>query len=92
MSKTKVATVQFYLPADGSQRHYGTSIYRQQLDGRFETARTLECRPNSGYGFAVTDRSWHEREEIKDPRVRHTLLLTYFQEKAFVRPDLRDKQ
>lgn len=84
----KVVTMHLYLPADLSQVHLGTALYRRTTrDGReaFTLARQFEFRPNSGYAFVVNDgpsrQSWHGREPLPaDAGVRNTLLNTFYSE------------
>ena len=89
----KVVTMHLYLPADLSQIHLGTALYRREPSaGRvgdrwsgFTVARRFEFRPNTGYAFVVNDgpsrQSWHGREPIPDGSgVRNTLLNTFYSE------------
>jgi len=76
----KICTIQLYLPADDSQRQLGTSFYRRLADGTFETARTLEFRPNTGYCFTVTENSWHGALFDSFAKPRNSLMLTYYRE------------
>ena len=89
-SPLKIVTVQFYLPADQSQRQLGTSLYRRKtwaqrlfspLGSPFERVRKFDFLPNSGYGFAVTNNSFHGREQISAADgLRHSILLFYLRE------------
>jgi hypothetical protein len=73
----RVIIAQFYLPQDFSNLHLGTALYRQS-DGQFELAKRLPFRPNSGYAFPVTDRSFHGTDSLPPEGVRcESLLLTY---------------
>lgn len=72
-------TAQVYLPPDDNESAVGTSFYRQTEKQSFELVHTVPFRPNTGYCFAVTDRSWHGVEPIKVVRPRDSLMLTCFQ-------------
>src|SRR5688572_28178548 len=89
----KVVTMHLYLPADLSQIHLGTALYRREPgpllknDRRtsFTVARRFEFRPNSGYAFVVNDsasrQSWHGRERLPaGAGIRNTLLNTFYSE------------
>jgi hypothetical protein len=58
-SSKKACTVQFYLPSDDSQSDLGTSFYSRNADGSFVEEHKLPFLPNTGYGFKVSDNSWH---------------------------------
>jgi hypothetical protein len=83
----KVVTVLFYLPADDSQRHLGTSIYvpkdpafrcpggpHHPHEG-FDRAMTAPFMPNTLFSFFKTDNSFHGVEPILDAGTRRWLLL-----------------
>lgn len=84
---TKVITVLFYLPKDGSQAHLGTSIYMPKDPARtcpggphygyegFDRVATMPFMPNSMFAFVKGDQSFHGVEPVKDPDVRRWLLL-----------------
>jgi len=87
----KVVTMHLYLPADASQTHLGTALYRRKPgplskgDWRasFTLARQFEFRPNTGYAFVVNDgpsrQSWHGRDPLPaGAGVRNTLLNTFY--------------
>jgi hypothetical protein len=89
----KVATMHLYLPADLSQIHLGTTLYRRKpgplsksdWHANFTVARQFEFRPNSGYAFVVNDsasrQSWHGCERLPaGAGVRNTLLNTFYAE------------
>ncbi|MEC8808455.1 MAG: hypothetical protein VXX21_05320 [Pseudomonadota bacterium] len=78
---TKIVTTQLYLPADESQREFGTTLYKRSLKGRiirelnkisstkrreFEQLKTFPFLPNSGYAFIVGKKSWHGREPVPE--------------------------
>lgn len=84
----KIVTLQIYLPTDSSQSDLGTSIYRpaqtrsalSRLRLRrpeFDEVQQFPFEPNSGYAFAVSDKSWHGRARVPagaGPRDSVTLL------------------
>ncbi len=86
-SPRKVISMLFYLPADESQSHLGTSIYVPKDPGftcpggphhafdRFERMVTMPFVPNSAFAFLKTDNSFHGVEPILEPSVRRHLLL-----------------
>lgn len=85
---SKIVTMQFYLPRDLRQLALGTALYQRHLfslkalvslQSRFEKVKQFPFKPNSGYGFAVSRRSFHGREPIPvEAGVRNTLLQVYF--------------
>ncbi|ADJ22209.1 conserved hypothetical protein [Hyphomicrobium denitrificans ATCC 51888] len=83
----KIVTTQFYLAPDMSQMDLGTSVYRRHkklFGSSFEELKRFEFRPNSGYGFAVSDsrdkQSWHGRETLSNFKgVRNTLMVLFQQ-------------
>ena len=74
----KVATLQFYLPADESQIHLGTTFHERTAQG-FRELKTNPFKPNSAYGFVRTENSWHSVKEL-GPReaTRNTIALTFY--------------
>ncbi len=90
--RTKIVTMQLYLPVDYSQLELGTAVYRRRFKsisgiyswhGRFEKVKQFLFQPNSGYAFAVSNslgkKSWHGREEIPaGSGVRNSLLNLFF--------------
>lgn len=83
----KLVSLLFYLPADHSMRHLGTSIYVPKDPGLrcegklhhpfelFRKAATMEFRPNSLFAFFKTDRAFHGVDQIADEGVARDLLL-----------------
>lgn len=83
----KVVTMLFYLPADESQKHMGTSLYlpndanftcpggphypREQ----FSRLYTNPFLPNSMFAFFKTNNSFHGVEPVGDPGTKRWLLL-----------------
>ncbi len=87
-TRSKIVTMQFYLPEDMSKANLGTAVYRQRffrlknivsLRNRFETVKQFSFAPNSGYAFAVGSRSWHGRETVPMASgERNSLMLIYY--------------
>ena len=87
-TRSKIVTMQFYLPQDMSKADLGTAVYRQRLfrlknivslRNRFETVKQFPFAPNSGYGFAVGPRSWHGRDKVSmTAGERNSLMLIYY--------------
>lgn len=83
----KVLSFLFYLPANDSMAHLGTSIYASKDPGfvcmngrhypfdRFHLVTTMPFLPNSLFAFVKTGRSFHGVEPITDPGVCRDLLL-----------------
>ena len=84
---TKVITLLFYLPADDSRPHLGTSIYVPRDASfrcaggphypfeQFERVVTMPYLPNTLFAFFKTDNSFHGVEPIRDQEYRRHLLL-----------------
>jgi hypothetical protein len=91
-TRSKIVTMQFYLPNDMLKIDLGTTVYRQRLfriknlvspKNRFEVVKQFAFAPNTGYGFAVGRRSWHGREKVPVASgERNSLMLIYY-----ARPD-----
>ena len=87
-TRSKIVTMQFYLPEDMSKADLGTAVYRQRLfrlknivspRNRFETVKQFSFAPNSGYGFAVGPKSWHGRGTVPmTSGERNSLMLIYY--------------
>jgi len=87
-TRSKIVTMQFYLPEDRSKLGLGTAVYRQRwfrlknlisLRNRFETVKQFAFAPNSAYAFAVGARSWHGRETVPMASgERNSLMLIYY--------------
>jgi FkbM family methyltransferase len=77
-AESKIATMQFYLPEDLSQRHLGTSFFRRNGDA-FERLKTNAFIPNSAYAFVRTAESWHSVDELAaTEKVRNSIALTFY--------------
>ena len=91
-TRSKIVTMQFYLPEDLSKADLGTAVYRQRFfqlknlvnpRNRFETIKQFSFAPNSGYAFAVGSKSWHGRDKVPMASgERNSLMLIYY-----ARPD-----
>jgi hypothetical protein len=85
--RDKLVSLLFYLPADDSRRHLGTSIYLPRdagfaSDGSvaykphvFRHIARMDYVPNSLFAFVRTDRSFHGVEPIEDADVERNLML-----------------
>lgn len=83
----KVLSFLFYLPADDSMPHLGTSIYAPREPGfictkglhypfdGFHHVTTMPYLPNALFAFVRTNNSFHGVEPIADTGVRRDLLL-----------------
>lgn len=91
----KVVTLLFYLPADDTQAHLGTSLYvpndpaftcrggPHHERSRFSRLHTMPFLPNTLFAFAKTDNSFHGVEPVTGADTRRWLLLydIYLREK-----------
>ena len=74
----KIATLQFYLPENDSQRHLGTAFHKRTING-FKRLKTNAFMPNSAYAFVRTDESWHSVDELAPhEKIRNTIALTFY--------------
>jgi len=83
----KVLSFLFYLPADGSMSHLGTSIYAPKDPNftcprgmhypfdQFHLVTTMPYLPNALFAFVKTHRSFHGVEPIQEAGVRRDVLL-----------------
>lgn len=79
----KGITVQLYLPRDEANTDIGTIFHDVLPDGSMPKATQMRFAPNSGYGFAVGDDSWHSADPVHDRvKTRDSILLTYFVDKG----------
>ena len=84
---SKVITLLFYLPADDSRPHLGTSIYAPRDPSfscpggphhpyeLFNRVMTMPYLPNTLFAFFKNDHSFHGVEPIRDKDYRRHLLL-----------------
>lgn len=77
---TKAITVQFYLPADESQRHIGTIFHESDKDAGAKRTTQMPFLPATGYAFPVTQtKSWHSAAETSaNDGERVTMMVTYY--------------
>lgn len=73
---SKLITVQFYLPVDDRMKGDGTGLCEPIGEERPEVKR-IPFLPNSGYAFAVSDRSWHQVARFEGVQ-RNSLMLIYY--------------
>jgi len=83
----KLVSLLFYLPADDSMKHLGTSIYAPvdpdlRCEGTahhgregFKKVATMAYKPNTLFAFFKTDRAFHGVDRIADADVVRDLLL-----------------
>ncbi len=75
---SKIATLQFYLPGDDSQRHLGTVFHHRKDDG-FRRLKQNSFIPNAAYAFVRTEDSWHSVDELAPTeKVRNSIALTFY--------------
>ena len=75
----KGITVQLYLPSDNSNIDIGTFFHDCLPDGTTPRKKQMPFAPNSGYAFAVDDKSWHSAKPVgPEVKTRDSILLTYF--------------
>jgi len=77
---TKAITVQFYLPADESQRHIGTIFHESDKGAGAKPTTQMPFLPATGYAFPVTQtKSWHSAAETSaNDGERVTMMVTYY--------------
>ena len=92
--RNRAVSVMFYLPPDESYVDCGTTLYQPRVPGfrsdgsrhfgfeGFEKVETMPCRPNSIFGFARSDMSFHGVEPIRRPGVERDVLLYILRWKA----------
>ena len=81
----KGITVQLYLPRDESWTDIGT-IFHGGEKGKLTRAKQMKFAPNTGYAFAVTDKSWHSADPVHERvTTRDSILLTYFVDQGALR-------
>ena len=102
-SPRKLVSLLFYLPADDSLSHLGTSIYIPidrgfRCEGKvhhsfaqFRKAATMPYRANSLFAFFKTDRAFHGVDQIADAGVARDLLLYNIYATQLVRPQRSER-
>jgi len=77
---TKAITVQFYLPADESQRHIGTIFHESDSGAGARQTTQMPFMPATGYAFPVSlTKSWHSAAQTrKADGERVTMMVTYY--------------
>ncbi len=85
--RSKVLSLLFYLPADATRPHLGTSLYvpkdvNFRCEGgphhpyeQFRRVYTTAYRPNTLFAFPKSDYSFHGVEPVEEADVRRDLLL-----------------
>jgi hypothetical protein len=76
--KRKIITTQFYLPKDDSIEEVGTELYLKSGKEEFTIYKKMKFLPRYGYGFAVSDRSWHGVSTISKAGVVRDSLMAIF--------------
>ncbi|MCC5981061.1 MAG: hypothetical protein JJU26_05015 [Oceanicaulis sp.] len=77
-SADRVYTAQVYLAEDDSQVEVGTTVYRQEGDGSFQSVRRLPFLPNTGFCFARDEHTFHGVETVSLTRPRNNLHISCF--------------
>lgn len=81
----KGITVQLYLPRHSEWSDIGTVFYAG-TEGALARVKQIPFVPNSGYAFAVTDKSWHSADPVHERvTTRDSILLTYFVDQGLPR-------
>ena len=77
---TKAITVQYYLPADESQRDIGTIFHESNMGAGAKNTTQMPFLPSSGYAFPVSlTKSWHSAAETtQEDGERVTMMVTYY--------------
>ena len=76
--RTKVVTTQYYLPLDESTEDLGTELYIKSGE-EFKIHQKMKFLPRHGYGFAVSNDSWHGVSQINRPGIiRNSILVIYY--------------
>jgi hypothetical protein len=77
-SPKKAVTFQLYLPENWDNEDVGTIVYTKEKQG-FNKFKQFKFHPNTGYGFAVSRKSWHGVEPVGKPGLeRNTLMIIYY--------------
>ena len=77
---TKAITVQFYLPADESQKGIGTIFHEGESGKPAERTTQMQFLPASGYAFPVSlTKSWHSAATTtQSDGERVSMMVTYY--------------
>jgi len=83
----KAITVQFYLPADASQRGLGTIFHESDHGPGAEKVTQMPFMPATGYAFPVSrTKSWHSAATASDgDGERVSMMVTYYVADSFFR-------
>lgn len=76
----KAITVQFYMPADESQRHVGTIFHESDKGAGAKKTTQMPFMPATGYAFPVSlTKSWHSAAQTTTADgERVTMMVTYY--------------
>lgn len=78
-TRWKGMTIQIYLPRDRSIEHVGTVFHKRSGDGSYQVCSHMPFWPNTGYGFAVGEDTYHSVDTVgQEVRTRDSILLTYY--------------
>lgn len=82
---TKAITVQYYLPADESQRHLGTIFHAGKSGEAAERTTQMPFLPATGYAFPVArTKSWHSAANASaSDGERVSMMVTYYLDESF---------
>ncbi len=93
-TRKKVVTMQISLAKDNSMQHWGTEIYRRNLNPvswlreprGFDIVKTMPYAPNAAYAFAVLNtvllKSWHGRSSLESVQGTRNTILNIWYSKA----------
>jgi len=100
-ARHKVLSFLFYLPADDSQSHLGTSIYapndpQLRCEGgpehdprKFRRIATMPYVPNTLFAFMKTNNSFHGVEPVRGQNVRRDVMLYDIHLKPSAQPTVK---
>jgi hypothetical protein len=78
----KGMTIQLYLPRDRSIENVGT-VFHRRIGDKYERALQMSFSPNTGYAFAVGERTYHSVDTVgPEVQTRDSILLTYFVDRS----------
>lgn len=83
-ASSKAITVQFYLPADESQRHLGTIFHAGATGDPAERRVQMPFLPATGYAFPVArTKSWHSAANASEgDGERVSMMVTYYRDQS----------